>query len=29
MDLYNLASAFNKAGCPEAAEELRRHIGPT
>ena len=29
MDLHSLASAFDKAGCPEAAEELRRHIGPT
>jgi predicted nucleic acid-binding protein len=29
MDLYSLASALYKAGCTEAAEELRRHIGPT
>ena len=29
MDLYSLASVLNKAGCPETAEELRRHLGPT
>jgi len=28
MDLHDLASALSKADCPEAAEELRRHIDP-
>lgn len=26
MDLYGLAGALSKAGCPEAAEAVRRHI---